>query len=79
MCFNKNDIFHITRELEKRGHEVAVIYGSLPPSTKLLQARRFNDPNDKCKILVATDAIGMGLNLYVRRSAFSNLERCFSF
>lgn len=33
VCFNKNDIFHITRELEKRGHEVAVIYGSLPPGT----------------------------------------------
>ncbi len=31
VCFSKNDIFHITRELEKRGHEVAVIYGSLPP------------------------------------------------
>jgi len=33
--------------------------------TKLLQAQRFNDPNDSCKIMVATDAIGMGLNLYV--------------
>ena len=31
--------------------------------TKLLQAQRFNDPNDSCKIMVATDAIGMGLNL----------------
>ncbi|CAF0847154.1 unnamed protein product, partial [Rotaria sordida] len=46
VCFSKNDIFHITRELERRGHEVAVIYGSLPPGTKLLQAQRFNDPND---------------------------------
>ena len=33
--------------------------------TKLLQAQRFNDPNNLCKIMVATDAIGMGLNLYV--------------
>ena len=31
--------------------------------TKLAQAKRFNDPNHPCKILVATDAIGMGLNL----------------
>ncbi|CAF1542728.1 unnamed protein product [Adineta ricciae] len=75
VCFNKNDIFHITRELEKRGHEVAVIYGSLPPSTKLLQARRFNDPNDKCKILVATDAIGMGLNLSIKRVVFYSLVK----
>lgn len=31
--------------------------------TKLTQAKKFNDPDDPCKILVATDAIGMGLNL----------------
>lgn len=49
-----------------RGHEVAVIYGSLPPNTKLAQASKFNDPNHPCKIMVATDAIGMGLNLYVK-------------
>jgi len=30
---------------------------------KLSQAKKFNDPEDPCKILVATDAIGMGLNL----------------
>lgn len=46
-----------------RGHEVAVIYGSLPPNTKIVQSAKFNDPNHKCKIMVATDAIGMGLNL----------------
>lgn len=33
------------------------------PGTKLSQAKKFNDPDDPCKILVATDAIGMGLNL----------------
>ena len=48
---------------ERLGHECAVIYGGLPPGAKLAQARRFNDPDDPCKVLVATDAIGMGLNL----------------
>jgi ATP-dependent RNA helicase SUPV3L1/SUV3 len=43
--------------------EAAVIYGGLPPGTKLAQAQKFNDPNTSCKLLVATDAIGMGLNL----------------
>lgn len=33
------------------------------PGTKLAQAAKFNDPENSCKILVATDAIGMGLNL----------------
>ena len=31
--------------------------------TKLAQAAKFNDPLDPCKVMVATDAIGMGLNL----------------
>ena len=48
------------------GKEVAVIYGSLPPNTKLAMANKFNDPKDTCKILVATDAVGMGLNLNIR-------------
>lgn len=46
-----------------RGEEVAVIYGALPPEVKLAQAAKFNDPNNACKIMVATDAIGTGLNL----------------
>lgn len=63
MCFSKNDIYTVSRYLEERGVEVAVIYGSLPPNTKLAQAAKFNDPENSCKVLVATDAIGMGLNL----------------
>jgi len=46
-----------------RGMEVAVIYGSLPPGTKLAQANKFNDPDNTCKVMVATDAIGLGINL----------------
>lgn len=63
VCFNKNDIFTVSRSLESKGIEVAVIYGSLPPGTKLAQAAKFNDPTNSCKVLVATNAIGMGLNL----------------
>ncbi|XP_058798461.1 ATP-dependent RNA helicase SUV3 homolog, mitochondrial isoform X2 [Phymastichus coffea] len=73
VCFNKNDIYTVSRTLEKHGIEVAVIYGSLPPGTKLAQAAKFNDPKHPCKILVATDAIGMGLNLHIRRIIFYSL------
>jgi len=59
VCFNKAKLFNVCLELERLGKQFAVIYGSLPPSTKLKQAKKFNDPNDPCKILVATDAIGM--------------------
>lgn len=63
VCFSKNDIYSVSRGIEAIGKEVAVIYGGLPPGTKLAQAAKFNDPNNSCKVLVATDAIGMGLNL----------------
>ena len=38
-------------------------------------AARFNDPDDSCKVLVATDAIGMGLNLNIRRLVFYSLQK----
>lgn len=73
VCFSKNDIYSVSREIESRGREVAVIYGTLPPGTKLAQAAKFNDPNNSCKVMVATDAIGMGLNLSIRRIIFYSL------
>jgi ATP-dependent RNA helicase SUPV3L1/SUV3 len=75
VCFNKTDIFKIAQAIESRGHEVAVIYGSMPPGVKLAQANRFNNPDDKCKILVSTDAIGMGLNLNIRRIIFYSIKK----
>lgn len=73
VCFSKNDIYSVSREIEARGKEVAVIYGTLPPGTKLAQAAKFNDPQNSCKVMVATDAIGMGLNLSIRRIIFYSL------
>ncbi|ELW65735.1 ATP-dependent RNA helicase SUPV3L1, mitochondrial [Tupaia chinensis] len=75
VCFSKNDIYSVSRQIEIRGLESAVIYGSLPPGTKLAQAKKFNDPDDPCKILVATDAIGMGLNLSIKRIIFYSLMK----
>ncbi|KAF6041183.1 hypothetical protein EB796_000521 [Bugula neritina] len=73
VCFNKSSIYQLCRELEKMGRQCAVIYGGLPPGTKLAQASRFNDPDDPCKVLIATDAIGMGINLNIRRVIFYSL------
>lgn len=75
VCFSKNDIYSLSRQIEARGLECAVIYGSLPPGTKLAQAKKFNDPDDPCKIMVATDAIGMGLNLSIKRIIFNSLMK----
>ena len=75
VCFNKQDIYNVSRQLEARGVEVAVIYGSLPPATKLAMAAKFNDPSNPCKVMVATDAVGMGLNLNVRRIIFHSINK----
>lgn len=75
VCFNKNDLFSLVLDLEKIGKHVGVIYGGLPPLTKINQAKKFNDPQDDCKILVATDAIGMGLNLSIKRVIFQSIEK----
>ena len=75
VCFNKQDIYHVSRGLERLGVDCAVIYGSLPPATKLGMAAKFNDPNDPCKVMVATDAIGMGLNLNIKRIVFYSMMK----
>lgn len=45
------------------GRRVAIVYGGLPPEVRSQQASLFNDPNNDYDYLVASDAIGMGLNL----------------
>ncbi|XP_059175521.1 ATP-dependent RNA helicase SUV3 homolog, mitochondrial-like isoform X2 [Physella acuta] len=75
VCFSKNDIYYVTRQLEQLGKECAVIYGSLPPTTKLAQSSKFNDVSSSCKVMVATDAIGMGLNLAIKRVVFYSVMK----
>ncbi|KAK3950121.1 P-loop containing nucleoside triphosphate hydrolase protein [Pseudoneurospora amorphoporcata] len=58
------------------GRKCAIVYGSLPPETRAAQAALFNDPNNDYDFLVASDAIGMGLNLEIKRVVF---ESAFKF
>lgn len=73
VCFSKRDIFKVYNILSGKRHKCAVIYGDLPPGTKIMQSRKFNDPEDPCSVLVATDAVGMGLNLAIKRVIFYSL------
>lgn len=64
-------LYMISREIEETTpYKCAVIYGQLPPETRSTQARLFNEDNTGFDILVASDAIGMGLNLNIRRIIF---------
>jgi ATP-dependent RNA helicase SUPV3L1/SUV3 len=55
------------------GHAVSVIYGALPPEVRRREAERF--AHGHAHILIATDAIGMGLNLPIRRVLFSTMKK----
>ncbi|EDU42082.1 Superfamily II helicase [Pyrenophora tritici-repentis] len=63
---------HALRRLieRKTGKKCAIVYGGLPPETRAQQARLFNDPDNDYDYLVASDAIGMGLNLAIKRVIF---------
>uniref|UniRef100_A0A2K6VUE1 RNA helicase n=1 Tax=Onchocerca volvulus TaxID=6282 RepID=A0A2K6VUE1_ONCVO len=70
VCFSVSMLFSITKSLMKLGIQPTVIYGALPPWTKLNQAKTFNEMSRKLNVMVATDAVGMGLNLNIRRIVF---------
>uniref|UniRef100_A0A914LNN4 RNA helicase n=1 Tax=Meloidogyne incognita TaxID=6306 RepID=A0A914LNN4_MELIC len=74
--FNKQSILKTARTLlHQYGKESAIIFGDLPPETKREQIEKFNDPENPCKILLATDAIGMGINLNIKRVIFTTLMK----
>ena len=54
---------------------MCVIYGGLPPETRRQQARLFNETGNGYDILVASDAVGLGLNLNIRRVIFHTLHK----
>jgi ATP-dependent RNA helicase SUPV3L1/SUV3 len=69
VAFAREDIFSIKHQIEQlTSYRCAVIYGQLPPETRSAQARMFNE--GQVEILVASDAIGMGLNLNIGRTIF---------
>jgi len=64
VTFSRTNIFNLKKDIEeKTGLRCAVIYGRLPPEIRAEQAALFNDPHSGFDVLVASDAIGMGLNL----------------
>jgi hypothetical protein len=74
ICFSRRDVFEIKRQVEAQTpYRVATIYGSLAPDVRRREARRFREGH--AQILVATDAIGMGLNLPIRTVLFWTLEK----
>ena len=72
IAFSRRNVLKYKAQLAER-HKVAVIYGNLTPEVRREEARRFR--SGEAEVLVATDAIAMGLNLPIETVLFSTLEK----
>lgn len=73
IVFSKKRVLEIAKMFKDNKVETSIIYGDLPPEVRKIQYRDFID--GKNKILVSTDAIGMGVNLPIRRIIFMNSKK----
>ena len=73
IAFTRRDVLHFKHVLQEWGRSVSVVYGALPPEVRLKQAQRFEA--GESEICVATDAVGMGLNLPADNVVFSTLTK----
>jgi len=68
VAFSRRDVLALKEQLGGR-YDVSVVYGNLSPEVRREEARRFRE--GESQILVATDAIAMGLNLPIKTILFA--------
>ncbi len=73
ITFSKVGVLSVAEDLRSRGKEPAIIYGALPYATRRKQVEGFL--SGRMQYVVSTDAIGMGLNLPIRRIIFMDTEK----
>ncbi|MGJ7921612.1 DEAD/DEAH box helicase [Neobacillus sp. LXY-4] len=73
VCFSRRKVLETAAKLQRMKLSVSMIYGSMPPETRKKQIQRFNE--GETTVIVSTDAIGMGLNLPIRRIVFLENEK----
>ncbi len=73
IAFNINKVYEIAENIRTHKGGTAVVLGSLSPRTRNAQVEVYENKN--VDYLVATDAIGMGLNLNINHVSFSSLDK----
>jgi ATP-dependent RNA helicase SUPV3L1/SUV3 len=68
IAFSRSEVLRLKSKLSKK-YKVSVLYGNLSPEVRREEAKRFRQ--GESEILVATDAIAMGLNLPIETILFS--------
>ena len=65
IVFSRSNVHAVAAQLKNRRIACSIIYGALPYDVRHRQAELFADGTND--VVVATDAIGMGMNLPIRR------------
>ncbi len=73
VAFSRKLVLELKGMLESAGKSVSVVYGALSPEVRREQSRRFRE--GEADIMVATDAVGMGLNLPAHTLCFYTDEK----
>ncbi len=73
VCFSTEEVYAIAEMIRRQRGGAAVVMGSLSPRTRNAQVAMFQ--SGEVEYLVATDAIGMGLNMDISHIAFANLSK----
>ena len=73
VVFSKKRVLEIAQSYSNNNVKTSIIYGDLPPVVRKMQYEQFI--NKENKVLVTTDAIGMGVNLPIRRIIFMSIRK----
>lgn len=73
VAFSANEVYAIAEFIKRRHGGCAIVMGRLSPRTRNAQMELYQ--NKEVDYLVATDAIGMGLNMNVNHVAFASLSK----
>jgi len=72
IAFSRRDVLRLKHEFSK-DFSISVVYGNLSPEVRREEARRFRE--GESELLIATDAIAMGMNLPIKTVLFSKAEK----
>ncbi|BBM83508.1 helicase-related protein [Candidatus Uabimicrobium amorphum] len=73
VVFRRLDVLDLMNRFKRNGINTSVIYGSLPPEVRKNEAEKFL--YGETSICVATDAVGMGMNLPAQNVCFVKIEK----
>ena len=73
VAFSAAEVYQMAELIRRHRGGTAVVMGALSPRTRNAQVELFQ--NGEVDFLVATDAIGMGLNMDIDHVAFARLEK----